>query len=72
LTPKALDLLVILVEHRGRLLGKDELMRRLWPDTFVEEANLTQYIFTLRKQLGEQPGGRAYIETVSRRLPVRR
>jgi DNA-binding winged helix-turn-helix (wHTH) protein/TolB-like protein/TolA-binding protein len=67
LTPKALDLLVILVEHRGRLLAKDELMRWLWPDTFVEEANLTQYIFTLRKQLGEQPGGRAYIETVSRR-----
>ena len=66
-TPKALDLLLLLVEHRGRLLEKGELMRRLWPDTFIEEANLTQQIFTLRKQLGEQPDGRAYIETVPRR-----
>ena len=66
-TPKALELLLLLVEHRGRLLEKGELMRRLWPDTFIEEANLTQQIFTLRKQLGEQPNGGAYIETVPRR-----
>ena len=66
-TPKALDLLLLLVEHRGRLLEKGELMQRMWPDTFIEEANLTQQIFTLRKQLGEQAGGRPYIETVPRR-----
>ena len=42
-------------------------MKTLWPDSFVEEANLTQYVFTLRKALGEQPGGQPYIETVPRR-----
>ena len=67
LTPKAFDLLLLLIERRGRLLEKDELMRTLWPDTFVDEANLTQYIFTIRKILGEQPNGRPYIDTVARR-----
>ena len=43
--PKALDLLVLLVEGRDRVVDKDELMSRLWPDTFVEEANLTQHVF---------------------------
>lgn len=67
LTPKAFDLLCLLVENRGRLLEKGELMPRLWPETFVEEANLTQHVFTLRKILGEQSGGRPYIDTVPRR-----
>jgi DNA-binding winged helix-turn-helix (wHTH) protein/TolB-like protein len=67
LTPKAFDLLRLLVENHGRLLEKGELMRRLWADTFVEEANLTQHVFTLRKILGEQPNGRPYIDTVPRR-----
>src|SRR5262245_18890624 len=42
-------------------------MKTLWPDSIVEEANLTQYVFTLRKALGEQPNGQPYIETVPRR-----
>ena len=53
---KALDTLVLLVQHAGRLLEKEELMNRLWPDTAVEEGNLTQNIFEVRKALGEVPG----------------
>ena len=49
LTPKAVDTLLALVEARGRLVEKDELMNRLWPGTFVEEANLTNQISLLRK-----------------------
>lgn len=67
LTPKAFDLLCLLASNRGRLLEKGELMRRLWPEAFVEEANLSQHVFTLRKTLGEQPGGRPYIDTIPRR-----
>jgi TolB-like protein/Flp pilus assembly protein TadD len=67
LPPKALDLLVALVEQRGDVVTKDELMRRVWPDTFVEEANLSVNVSALRKALGDQPGGRPYVETVSRR-----
>src|SRR2546422_3972161 len=67
LTPKAFELLQLLVENHGRLLEKAELMQRLWADTFVEEANLTQHVFTLRKILGEQSNGRPYIDTVPRR-----
>ncbi len=64
---KALDTLVLLVQHAGRLLEKDELMNRLWPDTAVEEANLTQNIFEVRKALGEVPGEQRFIATVARR-----
>ena len=64
---KALDTLVLLVQHSGRLLEKDELMNRLWPDTAVEEANLTQNIFEVRKALGEVPGEQRFISTVARR-----
>jgi eukaryotic-like serine/threonine-protein kinase len=56
LTPKAFDLLVYLVERHGRLVTKQELMRALWPETFVEEANLTYTVSTLRKALGEREG----------------
>jgi DNA-binding winged helix-turn-helix (wHTH) protein/TolB-like protein/Flp pilus assembly protein TadD len=66
LSPKAFDLLVLLVENSGHLLEKDELMRQLWPDTFVEEANLTNNISLLRKALAEDDDHR-YIETVPRR-----
>src|SRR6266550_4326319 len=48
LAPKVLETLLALVERGGMLVTKDELMARLWPDTFVEEANLTQNIFQLR------------------------
>src|SRR5215831_15190696 len=51
LTPKVLDLLIALVEGQGKILGREELMRRLWPDTYVEEGNLTQNISVLRKAL---------------------
>jgi DNA-binding winged helix-turn-helix (wHTH) protein/tetratricopeptide (TPR) repeat protein len=67
LPPKAFDLLLILVRNPNRVLSKAELMQALWPDTFVDEANLTQHVFTLRKTLGSQTGGAAYIETVPRR-----
>lgn len=53
LTPKVFETLVLLVENRDRALSKDELMAKLWPDTFVDEANLSQNIFVLRKALGE-------------------
>lgn len=67
LTPKAFDLLLVLVENRGHLLEKDELMQRLWPDTFVEETNLSNNISLLRKALGDDAGEHRYIETVPRR-----
>ncbi|MGE0132460.1 MAG: winged helix-turn-helix domain-containing tetratricopeptide repeat protein [Blastocatellales bacterium] len=65
LQPKVFDLLLALVERHGRLLEKDELMKLVWPDTVVEEANLANNISILRKTLGEK-GGRL-IETVPKR-----
>ncbi|HEV8253340.1 MAG TPA: AAA family ATPase [Vicinamibacteria bacterium] len=65
--PRAFDLLLLLVRQPGRVLSKSELMQALWPEVFVEEANLTQHVFTLRKALGVQPSGQPYIETVPRR-----
>ncbi|HYL83899.1 MAG TPA: tetratricopeptide repeat protein [Candidatus Angelobacter sp.] len=67
LTPKAFDTLLELLENSGHILEKDELLKRIWPDTFVEEGTLVQNISTLRKILGEAPDGSAYIETVPRR-----
>ena len=67
LTPKVFDILVTLVEHGGHVVAKDDLMKRVWPNTFVEEGNLTQNISLLRKALGETPGGVQFIETVPRR-----
>jgi len=64
LAPKAFDVLLVLVQNGSRLTTKDELMRRVWPDSFVEEANLTVNISALRKLLGEGPDGSQYIETV--------
>jgi TolB-like protein/DNA-binding winged helix-turn-helix (wHTH) protein/Flp pilus assembly protein TadD len=64
--PKAFDTLLLLVRHRDRLLEKEELMTRLWPDTIVEEANLTQNVFVVRKALGEAPGEQRFIATVAR------
>src|SRR5882724_6603243 len=63
LTQKAFDTLAILVERQGKVVDKAELMRLVWPETFVEENNLTQNISTLRKALGEGE----YIETIPRR-----
>lgn len=67
LTPKVFDILVTLVENGGQVVAKDDLMKRVWPNTFVEEGNLTQNISLLRKALGETPGGVQFIETVPRR-----
>jgi DNA-binding winged helix-turn-helix (wHTH) protein/TolB-like protein/Tfp pilus assembly protein PilF len=67
LTPKAFEILQILLEGNGHLLAKEELMRRVWPDSFVEEANLTVNISALRRVLGETPDGQQYIETVPKR-----
>jgi TolB-like protein/tetratricopeptide (TPR) repeat protein len=67
LTHKAIETLCLLVENSGRILEKDEMMRIIWPDTFVEEATLAQNIFTLRRVLGETPLEVHYIETVPKR-----
>jgi TolB-like protein/DNA-binding winged helix-turn-helix (wHTH) protein/Tfp pilus assembly protein PilF len=67
LTPKAFDTLVALVENSGHLLTKEDLLKRVWPDTFVEEATLAKNVFTLRKTLGSQHGEDQYIETVPTR-----
>ena len=67
LTPKAVDTLLALVQHSGRVLKKEELMKLVWPDSVVEEGNLTQNIYLLRKTLSEGSDGRNYIETIPRR-----
>jgi DNA-binding winged helix-turn-helix (wHTH) protein/TolB-like protein/Tfp pilus assembly protein PilF len=67
LTPKAFDILLTLLENEGRLVPKDDLMKKVWPDTFVEEGNLTQNVSLLRKALGESATGPQFIETVPRR-----
>jgi DNA-binding winged helix-turn-helix (wHTH) protein len=67
LTPKAADILGILINNAGQLVEKEALLKEVWPDTFVEEANLTQNIFMLRRALGDDRAGPKYIETVTRR-----
>lgn len=67
LTPKALEMLIVFVSRAGLVLEKEELMEIVWPDTFVEEANLAVTISMLRKALGEMPGGGQYIGTLPRR-----
>lgn len=67
LTPKGIDLLILLVQSRGQLLEKDELMNALWPGTFVEEGNLSQNIFILRRLLGDDRNGNSFIQTVPRK-----
>ena len=67
LAPKATEILMLLVANAGELVEKDEVLKEVWPDTFVEEANLTQNIFTLRRALGDERADPRYIETVVRR-----
>src|SRR3982074_871962 len=64
LTPKVFDTLLLLVQNPGHLIEKDELMKLVWPDSFVEEMNLNRSISTLRRALGEKPNQPSYIETV--------
>jgi TolB-like protein/DNA-binding winged helix-turn-helix (wHTH) protein/Flp pilus assembly protein TadD len=67
LPPRAFDTLLVLVENSGRLLEKDALMRTVWRDTVVEENNLTQVVYLVRKALRDGEDGARYIETVPKR-----
>jgi len=67
LTPKAFDVLLFLAQNPNRLITKDELLKAVWVDTFVEEANLTQYISLLRKALAENSQDSRLIVTISRK-----
>lgn len=66
LPPKAFEVLLALVSNGGRALTREELMKRVWPDAFVEEGNLTQAIFLLRKALDDTPQEPRYLVTVPR------
>ncbi|MDQ2976269.1 MAG: winged helix-turn-helix domain-containing protein [Acidobacteriota bacterium] len=67
LPPKVFDVLLVLVENSGHIVGKDELMKKVWSDTFVEEANLTVNISALRKVLNEDSHEPQFIETIPKR-----
>ena len=67
LPPKVAELLVALVQAAGRVLTREELLQRLWPDTVVEEGSLTSHISLLRKALGEGPKAQDFIETLPKR-----
>jgi eukaryotic-like serine/threonine-protein kinase len=64
LTPKTFQILLVLVRHSNELVTKEDLLKMVWPDTFVEEANLSRNIFLLRKALGERPQDHRYVVTV--------
>jgi DNA-binding winged helix-turn-helix (wHTH) protein len=64
LTPKNFQILLVLLRHGNEVVTKDDLMKAVWPDTFVEEANLSRNIFMLRKALGETAQDHLYIVTV--------
>ncbi|HEU0179219.1 MAG TPA: winged helix-turn-helix domain-containing protein [Blastocatellia bacterium] len=66
LTPKAFETLLTLVENSGRVIEKDELIKKIWPDTFVEEVNLARNVYSLRKVLGGKKAAQ-YIETIPKR-----
>src|SRR4030095_2712653 len=67
LTPKLFELLIVLVANSGHILSKDELMKKVWADSFVEEGNLAVVVHELRKTLGGDSNGQSYIETIPRR-----
>jgi len=67
LPAKVLDTLLLLVENHGHILEKDDLMKRIWPDTFVEENNLNKTVSAVRKALGEGAGEPKYIDTIPKR-----
>ncbi len=67
LQPKAVETLIALVQRAGRIVSKEELLKAVWPETFVEEGNLTGNISALRKALGDDSENPTYIETVPRR-----
>src|SRR6202050_342750 len=67
LTPKAFDVLLFLVQNPNRLVTKEELLKSVWGDAFVEEGNLTQYISHLRKALGDNSEDSRLIVTIARK-----
>ena len=67
LPPKVFETLALLVKKQGGIVSKTEMLDTIWADSFVEESNLTQNIYTLRKVLGKDAGGKQIIETVARR-----
>src|ERR1700739_3264161 len=64
IAPKAFQVLLVLMRHGKQVVTKDDLLKTIWPDTFVEEANLSRNVFLLRKALGEGPQDHQYIVTV--------
>src|ERR1700722_3291809 len=75
-TPKVFETLLVLVRRGREVISKEELLKEIWPDSFVEEANLSQQIFKLRKALGDSMEGERYIVTLPGRgyrfaVPVR-
>src|SRR5687768_12239871 len=66
LTHKAFQILHLLVQNTGQITKKEDIFDKLWSDSFVEDANLTQHIYVLRRALGRTPGGHSFIETVPR------
>src|SRR5215469_1079129 len=64
ITPKVFETLLLLLRRSGEVVTKDDLMKELWPDAFVEESNLSQNIFMLRKALGDGADERRYIVTI--------
>src|SRR5687767_653856 len=67
LKPKVVDVLVALVERSGHLVEKDELLKSVWADSFVEEANISRIVHTLRRSLGEDKNGNKFIETIAKK-----
>src|SRR5215831_13939160 len=67
LTPKAFETLLVLVQRHGQVVEKEDLLKEIWPATFVEEGSLARNVSMLRKVLGEGPSDHQYIETVPRR-----
>ncbi|NOT48538.1 MAG: hypothetical protein HOP17_12405, partial [Acidobacteria bacterium] len=67
LTPKVFETLLVLVENSGHVVDKDELLQKIWSDTFVEETNLTKNISILRKILNDGDAGKTFIETIPKR-----
>src|SRR5207244_7772715 len=77
ISPTVFRVLLILLEHAGQAVAKEELMKYVWPDSFVEEGNLNRNVSTLRKALDEKPCDHRYIETIPKTgyrfiAPVRR
>ncbi|MFN7934942.1 MAG: winged helix-turn-helix domain-containing protein [Bryobacteraceae bacterium] len=76
LSPKAFDTLAALIEAGGQVVSKEDLLKTVWPDTFVEEGSLARNISTLRKALGDSPDDQRYIQTIPKRgyrflVPIR-